>query len=72
MVSMTGIARSAPEAETAGWVHKAILETLTQRSLYHRNGDFITKYSNGPFDQFSSLSVNHVTNHSSFSLVNAL
>ena len=27
-------------------------------SLYHRNGDFITKYSNGRFDQFNFLNVN--------------
>jgi len=37
--------------------------------ISHRNGEFITKYSNGPFDQFSSINVNHVTNHSSSSLV---
>ena len=48
------------------------LSDLTIRllwSLYHRNGDFMTKYSNGRFDQFNFLNVNHVTNRSSSSLV---
>jgi len=39
------------------------LKSISQkRWLYHQ-------YSNGPFDQFSSISVNHVTNYSSSSLV---